>query len=105
MRNVVLAGVGLSVAILASIPVIIGDAEGRIKLRPPFRVVFIDQIGSRNEKSRLLVMATKAEISAIRRELAADTPLANKLRARGIKIRNVVGRQMALDGRTVFYVR
>lgn len=105
MRSVVLPCAALAAVGLVFAFDLVGDAESRHEPRKPLRIVFIGKIGSGGEKNRVLTPAAKSRIAAIRQELAADTALSNKLRARGVDIRKIIDRQVAIDGRTVFYVR
>jgi hypothetical protein len=80
------------------------DAAGRGTIRPPFRIVFVDQLDPR---SRTLInrSKTRSGIAALQAALTADPALSRKLRARGIAIRNIIRREDDGDGRTTFYVR
>jgi hypothetical protein len=74
-------------------------------IRPPFRVVFIDQLDPQEQKRISRAKGTRSSIAALQAGLTADPALSRKLRARGIAIRDIIRREEARENRTVFYVR
>lgn len=80
------------------------DAASLGTIRPPFGVVFVDQL---DLQSRTLISRSKTRggVAALQVALMADPALSRKLRARGIAIRSIIRREDASDGRTIFYVR
>lgn len=105
MRRKLLAIIAIAIAGLISIAAIVGDAASRDKLQPPFRIVFVSHIEPKSARASIRSKATKARIAALQKELVSDPVLARKLRARGIQISNVIGRERALNGVTIIYVR
>ena len=81
------------------------DAGVRGTIRPPFRIVFIDQLDPQEQKRITRSKGTRSSIAALQARLTADPALSRKLRARGIAIRDIIRREEARDDRTIFYVR
>jgi len=90
---------------LVSAAVLADESEQVASGYKPFSVVFVDNIDSDGEKASIRNRATKSRIASIQEAILSDPVLADKLRARGIQIRNIIGREEALDGATIFYLR
>ena len=97
----------LALACLVTVTaMVLGDYHGgNSRAVPVFSVVYLDHVEPRSEKARIKSMATRSRVAALQDELAADPALHRKLRARGVPIRHIIGRQIALKGAWVFYVR
>ena len=101
-----LASLLILVALVAvSAKVFADDHDVRDNVSPPFTVIYLDDVEPRSEKARIKSMATKSRVSAIQAEIANDLVLTRKLMARGVPLRHIIGRQRAINGSYVFYVR
>lgn len=105
MKYSLLPLIGSLAAGLLAVGLAGNGAAGRHNFRPPFRIVFVDQLAPREQKRFTRPKATRSSIAALRTELTTDPALSRKLRARGIAISDIIGREHAPDGRTIFYVR
>lgn len=81
------------------------EAGVRGAIRPPFSIVFIDQLDPREQKRITRSKGTRSSIAALQARLTADPALSRKLRARGIAIRDIIRQEETRDDRTIFYVR
>jgi hypothetical protein len=79
-----------------------GEATHRSKL---FSVVHVDEISGRAEKALITEMATRTKIAALRKAIGEDPTLGRKLLARGIQVRHIIARRVALNGTSIFYLR
>lgn len=78
--------------------------RGGVSVRPPFRIVFVDQLEPHARKL-ILRLKTPSSVAALQAALTADLALSRKLRARGIAISNIIRRDEDTDGRNTYYVR
>lgn len=103
MRRKLFLLAALAAIALASAQMMAGASV--VENSPPFRVVYVSQIGVKAQGKAIKEKATKSTIAAVQLEIANDAALTRKLRARGIQIRNIIGRVDVPNGRTIFYVR
>lgn len=97
--------IGATAAGLIAAGLVGNNAATGEAVRPPFRVVFVDELESKTLRSFIRSRTTRSGIAALQAELNGDATLSRKLRARGIAIRNIISRDVTPDGRPTFYVR
>lgn len=101
MRRKLFLFAALAAIVFASAQMMAGASV--VENSPPFRVVYVSQVDVKAQAKAN--KATKSAIAAVQFEIANDPVLSRKLRARGIQIRNVIGRVDVPNDRTIFYVR
>lgn len=105
MKSKLVALIVLGAAIAIAAKALAEDHRVKGKHAQIFSVVYLDDIEPRSEKARIKSIATKAYVATIQRDMAADPLLVGKLKARGVPLRHIIGRQRALNGNWVFYIR
>jgi hypothetical protein len=105
MKGKLTALIVLGVLVAVSAEVFAEDHPVGTKTATVFSVVYLDDVEPRSEKARIKSIATKARVAAIQGEITSDPVLVRKLKARGIPIRHIIGRQRAFNGSVVFYLR
>ncbi len=70
-----------------------------------FSVVFISQISADGPRAQERARITETRIAATQHVLQRNPGIANRLRARGIQITNIVDQERAFDGSLILYVR
>jgi hypothetical protein len=69
-----------------------------------FTVVRLGEL-SKGASARVKAKATTESVEALQASILSDAALASELREHGVQIKNIIGAETALNGRTIYYLR